>query len=284
MKNLGWLLVAVILGVSFIPVRDAEAPARSLHVLANMGRQAYLSFNDGIGTRYNRITKFGFNKDVDSAAKEIIASFGGSFVQSNLSAETLSVVSTDAADTSAGTGARQLIIQCIGSTGIQTDVEVVLNGVTPVVTTDTCKFVNRAVVFTAGSGETNAGTINITQSSSGVQLAQIPIGKSTTQQLIHYIPADRRCYMEELYIKARKLAGGTAPRVEFDVLIYSNSQNVLYDVREYFVDTSVSTFVEQKDFKAEVLRPNEIIAITAMTNANDTVVTASFDLTCRKDD
>lgn len=284
MNKLYVSIAAVILCVSFIPIRDAQSPKNSLHVLSTMGRRAYLSFNDGIGTSYSRVTKFGFNKDIDSASPEIITSFGGSFIQKNLSAETLSVVSTSANDSLGGTGARQILIQCIGSDGLQSNVPLSLNGTTPVITTSTCKFVNRVVVFSAGSGETNLGTINITQSSSGIQLAQIPLEKSTTQQLLYYVPSDRRCYLEDIYIKARKTSGGSSPRVQFEILIYSNSQKVLYDIREYFVDTSVSTFIEQKNFKAEQLRPNEIFAIRATTNTNDTIVTASFDLTCRIDD
>lgn len=284
MKNLGWLLLAVVLSVSFIPLREVMPPSYSGHIQATVGRKAWLSFNDLNQVQFTRITKFGFNKDVDSAAAEGLVSFGGSSTaQIGLAAETLSVVSTDADDTSAGTGARTLLIQCITSDGTQSDVSVTMNGTTPVVTVATCKFINRVIVLTSGSSDRNEGAINITQSTSGVQLAQIPANKSVTQQLMYYVPSDRSCYIEDLVVRARKLAGGTAPRVEFNVLTYSQTQDTLYDIREYFVDTSIENEIKAQDFKAERLRPNEIIVIDIITNTNDTVTTGSFELTCKID-
>jgi len=281
MNRLGWVLLVCILGLgSYSGTRFS--PQETLNAML-AGPKAFWSFFEG-SSQIQRLTKFGFNKDIDTGSREILASFGGTWLQRELAAETLSVVSTSASDTAAGIGAQQLLLSCINSDGLEVNVVVALNGLTPVVTTQTCKFINRAVVFLTGTSDTNVGNINITQSTSSVQLAQIPAARSSTQQLLYYVPADRRCYMDHVFIKVRKLAGGSDPKVEINALIYSQTQDTVYDVREFYIDTSSGDgIIDLFDFKAEVLRPNEIITFDFLTDTNNTIATGSIDMTCKID-
>jgi len=255
------------------------SPQNALNILAK-----YSHINIALNTHQgmSRVVKFGYNLDVDTAASEHIVPWGGKVALYGLTARTLSVVSTSAADTSAGTGARTILIQCIDSIGAEVDLVVTLNGVTPVVTTQTCKFVNRALVFAAGTGRTNAGNINIIQTTSSVQLAQIPALFSVTQQLTYYVPYNKKCYIEAVRLTVVKNAGGQIPKVKWNAFIYSATQDVLYDIRTDYMDAAVSNYREVLDYKDQPLLPNEIMFFDLLTNQDNTEVTGVLDLICQE--
>jgi hypothetical protein len=81
------------------------------------------------------------------------------------SATTASVVSTSANDTAAGTGARTIRIDGLDSSFKKISETVILNGVTPVVTTSLFYRVNTVTVLTVGSTEAGVGEIDITVNS-----------------------------------------------------------------------------------------------------------------------
>lgn len=280
-NKLGWLLLICILGMSSYSIHD-YSPQEATNILATLGRRAWAAFHP-TSDKVVRLTKFGYNLDIDTGAAETLGALGDDpDTRFGLAAETISVVSTSANDAAAGTGARLLVLQCIDSDGLQSDVLVSMNGLTPVVTTATCKFLNRVVVYTSGSLRTNDGTITLTQSSSGVNLAIVPAGQSVTQQLEYYIPSDRRCYTDNLTMRARKLASGSA-RLDVKVKIFSNFVGTTYTIRDYLLDTSGDGVVNFDNFKAELLAPNEIFVIKVSTNSNNSAITGSLDLTCKID-
>jgi len=110
--------------------------------------------------------KFGHNLDVDTGGDEIVASFGGTF-SSMTSADTLDVVSTDANDDDGGTGLNSIVIYGLDENRDEQIEVLTLNGTTPVTTSNQWFGVNRVAAFLFGSGETNAGTINITATTAG---------------------------------------------------------------------------------------------------------------------
>ena len=279
MNKIFSLLFICILAMGAFDLKQ-YSPQQALNILSKSGRKAWYAFNSDLDIGYKRVTKFGYNQDLDTGGYEILSAFGGTWQQYDLSAETLTITFADPNDASGDTGANSLLVTCIDEDGLEQDVVVVTNG-TSFVTTQTCKFVNRAVVVTAGSSKFNEGLITIAQTTSGVTLATIPAQKSVTQQLIYYVPSNQICYLDHIYLRARKIAGGnTNIRVEFNVRIYSGSQDVLYDIREYFVDTRIEGVIDEPDFKAEPVRPNEILAIEALTDTDDSIVTGDFELSC----
>lgn len=103
---------------------------------------------------------FGFNPDVDSAAEEAIWPVGG-LIPYLASPVIMTVSSSSANDTSAGTGARTVLIRGINNNGEEATETVTLNGQTAVTTTKTYTFIQQVTVLTAGSGNANAGTIYV---------------------------------------------------------------------------------------------------------------------------
>jgi len=82
--------------------------------------------------------------------------------------ETWEVVSSDTDDTAAGTGARTVLIEGLDTNFDVKTETVTLNGTTPVTTTTTdWNRITTMIVATAGSSETNEGTLTLRVASAG---------------------------------------------------------------------------------------------------------------------
>ena len=226
---------------------------------------------------YSNWNKFGYNGDVDIGGNVIMASFGGTWSPLT-SASTLTIVSTDVNDTSGGSGANSIVIYGIdGSYDEQTEI-VVLNGTTNVVTTSTWLGINRAAIYLAGTGMSNAGDINITATTGGTYQAQIPTEKGTTQQLIFHVPNnDRVALADWLFLNAQKLMG-TNPIVTFTGWVYSSISNAKYEIFQIVIDTSSENTVQLNPSQPFVIGTASTFWIEASTNNNNTVVTGRFSL------
>ena len=106
---------------------------------------------------HNLQFKFGYNAVVGNS-KETIWSQGGLYAYPP-SASVMTVSSSDANDTSAGTGARTVEVSGLDADYNEINEVVTLNGQTPVNTTKSYLRINRGVVRSAGSGGENAGVI-----------------------------------------------------------------------------------------------------------------------------
>ena len=124
---------------------------------------------------YKQILKFGQNQSVGNSI-ETIWEEGGLYVYPP-SATTMTVSSSDANDTSAGTGARTIQIAGLDGSYNEVSETITMNGQTPVTTSNSYLRVNRALVLTAGSGGANAGIIYV---GTGTVTAGIPVNKYTT--------------------------------------------------------------------------------------------------------
>jgi hypothetical protein len=89
----------------------------------------------------------------------------------------MTVSSSDANDTSAGTGARTIQISGLDGSYNEVSETIIMNGQTAVTTSNTYLRVNRALVLTAGSGGANAGIIYV---GTGTVTAGVPVNKYTT--------------------------------------------------------------------------------------------------------
>ena len=108
---------------------------------------------------HRNVTVFGFNPDVDTTQVSVwplpsLITFPASAIQ-------MTVSSTSANDTSAGTGARTVVVQGLDANYNEVTETVTLNGQTAVTMTASLLRVNYAYVATAGSGNSAAGDIYI---------------------------------------------------------------------------------------------------------------------------
>ena len=221
--------------------------------------------------------KFGYNSDVDTASTEVIASFGGS-VNIMTSADTLDVVSSSANDTSAGTGAQSVLITGIDENHAYQIEVVTMNGVTPVTTTNSWLGVNRVVVLSSGSSNSNEGNITIDDNAGtvGVQ-AYIPTGDSTTQQMIFHTEINKTFLLSDIVINALKLSGGGgSPRIIVKCFSYSRVTETTYEVFRKNIDTSLENTLTVNFKIPLVFTGREVIYFTAGTDVNNTEVSGRF--------
>lgn len=131
---------------------------------------------------------YGYNGDFDTAAEECVTSAGGSWLDVPLTtAETVDLVSTDANDTGAGTGARTVrVIGLDGSWAYQFE-DVSLNGTSTVTTTNAFMVVYRLEVRTVGSGGTNAGLITAQSNVSAKVFAAISAERGRSAGAVYAI-------------------------------------------------------------------------------------------------
>jgi hypothetical protein len=230
----------------------------------------------GTQTGYTLWNKFGYNEDIDSAADETIWAPGGIFSRMT-SAETLTVVSSSANDTAAGTGVQQVVIYGVDSNwDSQTEV-IALNGTTEVTTVNTWLGVNRVAIFLAGSGQTNAGDITVDTTTGGQVQAFMPVGEGVTQQCIFFVPRDTNFIAEWILLNVLKLSGGGgSPRVTVKMLVYSDVNNAVQEVFRVGLDTDVENTLSINPNLPFPIGERSVITLELSTDQNNTSVTARF--------
>ena len=124
---------------------------------------------------YKQVFKFGQNAAVGNSLETIWLE-GGLYAYPP-SATTMTVSSSDANDTSAGTGARTIQIAGLDASYNEVSETITMNGQTPVTTSNSYLRMNRAIVLTAGSGGVNAGIIYV---GTGTVTSGVPANVYTT--------------------------------------------------------------------------------------------------------
>jgi len=220
-------------------------------------------------------TKFGYNSDVDTAAPEVIAEFGGTYAPPT-SASTLTIVSSSTNDVNTtGTGAFGVVVYGIDANR-DSQIEVVfLNGTTNVVTTSTWLGINRVSVYAAGTLMENDGKITITATTGGATWATMPAGEGTSQQCIFHTFSGTTTLIEKILLKGSKVSGSGA-EITFKVWVYSAISNAMYEVLRYTMDTSVENHITIDPSTPLVVGEDSVIYIEADTSANNTAVSARF--------
>lgn len=110
-------------------------------------------------------------------------------ISTDFTSSTISMVSDDAADAAAGTGARTVQITGVDANNAIISEILTLNGVTPVVSVQSFKHINSGKLLTAGSGNSAAGLIVFSKGSS--EVGGIPIGFTHITTSTFMVPAGK---------------------------------------------------------------------------------------------
>ena len=134
--------------------------------------------------------------DIATAATTQVAVKRTTYTEQTTNAQR-SIVSSNANDTSAGTGARTVKITYLDQTGAGPYTETLtLNGTTPVNTTNTniC-FIEQIDVVTVGSAGSNAGIISLKAATAGggATIGTIAATNNQTFWCHHYVPVSKTC-------------------------------------------------------------------------------------------
>ena len=155
---------------------------------------------------YRIVDKFGANAAVGATAVPIC---DGGVYQTPTSAQSLEVVSSSADDTLAGTGARRIRVQGLDANYLLQELEVDMNGTTPVAVPGTWTRVFRLRIVSGYSGTyatastgSHAGTITVRGAGAGATWGTIPLLSNLGDfpagaSLIgaYSIPANERAYL-----------------------------------------------------------------------------------------
>lgn len=154
----------------------------------------YLDVSRGRVRNHSSFHGFGLNSDV-STVIETIWTVGGQYVYPS-SALQMSIVSSSASDTAAGTGLRTLLLDGLDADrGVITEI-ITLNGLTPVLSTKNYLRINGATALTAGTTTTNVGTITISNAGTTYSAIQPLDGRS--QNALYSAPANSAIYVTAL--------------------------------------------------------------------------------------
>ena len=182
--------------------------------------------------------KWGYNTAIGTS-EETIWEPGGLFVPLT-SAETLTLVSTDANDADGDTGARGVVIYGVdGNWDAQIEV-VLLDGTTPVVTSGTWLGVNRVALYSAGSSKANEGEIAITATTAGTTQATIPAGLGVTQQCVFFVPRGYTMLVDWIFVNGVALTGGGNATLTVNGWVTSAVSNARYQIMSVDIPTSLT--------------------------------------------
>lgn len=142
------------------------------------------------------------NTDVGLTEEDV--SDEGSAFSYLTSAQSLEIISSDANDTSAGTGARTVQIETLDGDHTIVTQTVTLNGTSAVALTGTHLRTRRVLVMTAGSGGVNAGTLTLRVASAGQTMLIAMVGNNRSYSSLYTVPTSKTAYMTRFLITVGK--------------------------------------------------------------------------------
>lgn len=224
---------------------------------------------------HRNVTVFGFNADVDTTQVSVwplpsLITFPAAAIQ-------MTVSSSSANDTAAGTGARTVVVQGLDANYNEVTEIVTMNGQTAVTMTASLLRVNYAYVATAGSGNSAAGNIYIGTGTvtSGVPATVYDIIKldyNNTTTGSYTIPAGYTAYMSQGLFSTGQASGST--QVE-GRLLTRGANNIRMTAAITTLNNGVANYV----FEYPLAVPEKTtIEATATGSANNNAVSSMFIL------
>lgn len=218
------------------------------------------------------IYKFGFNAAI-STDEETVWDAGGVYSYPS-AAGSISVVSTDAADDLAGTGAQKITIEGLDENWLPQSLEIDMDGTVASADATTFRRVYRAYISQAGSGEVNAGDISI--SVGGSVSAQISAQQGQTLMAVYTVPAGFTGYITQWSFSS----GASASNKYLDgrLVVRKNAGIIQTKARSTIQNTA---FVQDLP-KATVVSEKDDIEIRAVTSSGTDAVSGTFTMLLKR--
>ena len=242
-------------------------------VLATIPYELRVSQGDVSNAR--SVTIFGYNPDVDQT--EVTVWPLPSLLTHQPSASVVSVSSTNANDTSAGTGARTVFISGLDGNHDEITETVTLNGTTAVSTTQSFHCINSAYVATAGSGHSAVGDIyigtgTVTAGVPAVVLGIIKYDFNSTVTGSYTVPAGHTAYIVQGLFSAGQASGTTSMRGR---LVIRGTDNIVHTAAITTLNNGSANYT----FEYPVAIPEKTtVEARAVGSANNNSVSSMFVL------
>lgn len=186
---------------STVAVEDIIDPDTAAIVVRNMNE---IDLARGKYSYAKPFAKFGTNRSVGTSIVPV-TDYGSYAVPQT--AVSLEVLSTDANDTAAGTGARSITVFGLDENSLEISQTVNLNGITPVPLPINMRRVYRVLVASSGTYATatagsHVGTITVRQQGTGTVFGQLgfisgfPVGQSLIG--VYSVPADKILFLRNV--------------------------------------------------------------------------------------
>lgn len=200
------------------------------------------------------------NPTVDTATvPETVSPIGG-LVAFRSAAAVVEVVSTSAADTAAGTGARTVRVVGLDANYVEVQETITLAGITPVLGTVLFYRINELRVLSAGTGKTNAGVISVRDAGAGTVRSTIVAEQGRAEVGMFSVPAGHKLLATGWTVSARDSVGNKALA---DVSFYITRDGVRSVDWRMCLDGTIATdigsphiFEEKSDIEVVVTRVN----------------------------
>jgi hypothetical protein len=224
---------------------------------------------------HSSVIVFGYNSDVDTSEESVWPA--GGTIPHPTSASVLKISSSDANDTSAGTGAQTVFIEGLDGNFAVVSETVTLNGQTAVNTTNSYLYVNRFYVVSVGSGGVNAGNINagtgtVTSGVPAVLYDIIATGYNNRTTGHYCVPAGYTAYMTEGIFSSGQSSGSTAVT---GFLKQHGPDNILRVGAVATVNNSAAVFVFEQPY---IIPEKNCVGATAIGASANNAVSSYFNI------
>lgn len=220
------------------------------------------------------VGKFGYrNVNTAAAGDQTLWADNSNFVIMT-SASTLTITYNNATDGAGTTGALSLLIDYLDENFLRVSNAVhVLGSSGSDTTAFSCLGINRVVVLSSGSSDSNVN--DITFANGANTQALIPAGDSVTQQSPFHCPIRTLPVMENLIFTASK-SGGAAPFIKYKAFSYSRVTQTRYKPREYELDTAAAS--QSGPHNPVIFSGRDVIFLTMDTSRDNTVNSFEYEL------
>jgi len=224
---------------------------------------------------HSSVIVFGYNSDVDTSEESVWPA--GGTIPHPTTASVLKISSSDANDTSAGTGAQTVFIEGLDGNFAVVSETVTLNGQTAVNTTNSYLYVNRFYVVSVGSGGVNAGNINagtgtVTSGVPAVLYDIIATGYNNRTTGHYCVPAGYTAYMTEGIFSAGQSSGSTAVT---GFLKQHGPDNILRVGAVATVNNNAAVFVFEQPY---IIPEKNCVGATAIGASANNAVSSYFNI------
>lgn len=189
--------------------------------------------------------------------------------------------SANAADTAAGTGARQVTLTYYTATFTGPFTEVItLNGATPVNTVSTTiRFVELIVVTSVGSGGTNAGIITMfgATAGGGGTVATVAVGDISTLWAQHYVATGKTAFITGVSGHNNNASNGTVLSIRAQDLSSTTSPNTQISDYVQVGGSTTGQITRIYDTPIRIPGPARIVLYGAPNGTPNIITRASFD-------
>lgn len=180
-------------------------------------RDIMLEIARGLQDGVCHINKFGRNPDIDTATTpETVWSNGGMWVGPT-AARIHDIVSDNAGDAAAGTGARTIRLTGLDGNFDRITEDLTLNGLVNVPTALSYRRIYRMKILTAGANRDNDGAISATAQVDGTVTNHMSAGQGQSHLAVYTVPRGFTGYMTNFWFAMLDSSGPTT--ASFDIII-----------------------------------------------------------------